>query len=30
LEHCDGGLASCTGTLPTFQPGAGVGSSGRN
>jgi DNA polymerase-3 subunit epsilon len=29
VEHCDGGLASCTGALPTFRPGAGVESSRR-
>ncbi len=23
LEHCDGGLASRVGSLPSFQPGAG-------
>jgi DNA polymerase-3 subunit epsilon len=29
LEHCEGGLASRTGPLPTFQPGAGAASVGR-
>ena len=25
LEHCDGGLASRLGPLPSFQPGASIG-----
>jgi hypothetical protein len=29
LEHCDGGLASRVGPLPSFQPGAGIAPSAR-
>jgi DNA polymerase-3 subunit epsilon len=29
LEHCDGGLASRVGALPSFQAGGGISSAGR-
>jgi hypothetical protein len=29
LEHCDGGLASRVGALPTFQAGAGIAPAGQ-